>query len=162
VFAANPKTVVVLLNGGPLAVAWEKEHLPAVLDMFIAGEEGGTPSPTCSSAIYNPGGRLPYTVYESAESGAPMTDTTFTKGFTYMYFEGKPVYPFGHGLSLHHVHVLEPHSFSKAINGSGSLTVRVNVRNSPARWARRRKSRVLYVRDVQASVQAAEARAAGF
>ena len=41
VFAANPRTVMVLLNGGPVAVPWEKDNLPAVLDMFIAGEEGG-------------------------------------------------------------------------------------------------------------------------
>ena len=55
VFAANPKTVVVLLNGGPVAVPWEKENLPAVLDMFIAGEEGGNAIADVLFGTYNPG-----------------------------------------------------------------------------------------------------------
>ena len=76
VFAANPKTVVVLLNGGPIAVPWEKENLPAVLDMYIAGEEGGNAVADVLFGNYNPAGRLPYTVYESADQVPPMTGTT--------------------------------------------------------------------------------------
>ena len=58
---------MVLLNGGPVAVPWEKENLPAMLDMFIAGEEGGNAIADVLFGDYNPGGRLPYTVYESHE-----------------------------------------------------------------------------------------------
>jgi beta-glucosidase len=99
VFAANPRSVVVLMNGGPVAVAWEKENLPAVLDMFIAGQEGGNAIADVLFGNYNPAGRLPYTVYASHEQVPPMEEYDITKGFTYMYFEGRPVYPFGHGLS---------------------------------------------------------------
>jgi beta-glucosidase len=59
VFAANPRTVMVLLNGGPVAVPWEKDNLPAILDMFIAGEEGGNAIADVLFGEYNPGGRLP-------------------------------------------------------------------------------------------------------
>ena len=59
VHAANPKTVVVLLNGGPVSVAWEKDNVPAVLEMFMAGEEGGNAIADVLFGDYNPGGKMP-------------------------------------------------------------------------------------------------------
>lgn len=151
VFAANPRTVVVLMNGGPVAVAWEKENLPAVLDMFIAGQAGGNAIADVLFGNYNPAGRLPYTVYASHEQVPPMEEYDITKGFTYMYFEGTPVYPFGHGLSYttftYSNLVISP----SRIAGSGQVTVRVNVRNS-GKMAGDEVPQ-LYVRDVQASVK---------
>ena len=93
VYQANPKTVLVLLNGGPVGVKWEKENLPAIVDMFYAGEEGGNAVADVLFGEYNPGGRMPYTVYESVSQIPPMNEYDITKGFTYMYFEGTPVYP---------------------------------------------------------------------
>jgi beta-glucosidase len=48
---------------------------------------------------YNPAGRLPFTVYKSIGDLPPFDDYDITKGRTYMYFQGEPLYPFGHGLS---------------------------------------------------------------
>jgi beta-glucosidase len=92
VYEANPKTVVVLLNGGPVGVRWEKENLPAVLDMFYDGEEGGAAVADVLFGDYNPGGRLLYTVYESSDQLQPMTEYDITKGMTYMYFTRRPVW----------------------------------------------------------------------
>ena len=89
----------MLLNGGPVGVKWEKDHVPAVVEMFYAGEEGGNAVADVLFGNYSPAGRLPYTVYESTAQIPPMTEYDITKGFTYMYFNGEPVYPFGHGLS---------------------------------------------------------------
>jgi beta-glucosidase len=160
VFAANPKTVVILLNGGPVAVPWEKDNLPAVLDMFIAGEEGGNAIADVLFGNYNPGGRLPYTVYESADQVPPMTEYDITKGFTYMYFEGKPVYPFGHGLSYTSFTYSNLSLSSTSIAGNGTLTVRVNVRNSGK--VAGGEVPQLYVRDVQASVKRPRLELRGF
>ena len=160
VFAANPKTVMVLLNGGPVAVPWEKENLPAVLDMFIAGEEGGNAIADVLFGNENPGGRLPYTVYESADQVPPMTEYDITKGFTYMYFDGKPVYPFGHGLSYTTFAYSNLSLSSKSIDGNGTVTVRVNVRNS-GKIAGDEVPQ-LYVRDVQASVKRPKLELRGF
>ena len=41
VVAANPNTVLVMLNGGPLAISWEKEHVPAIVEAYFPGEMGG-------------------------------------------------------------------------------------------------------------------------
>ena len=160
VFAANPRTVMVLLHGGPVAVPWEKEHLPAVLDMFIAGEEGGNAIADVLFGNYNPAGRLPYTVYESHEQVPAMDEYDITKGFTYMYFDGKPVYPFGHGLSYTTFTYSNLSLSSNSINGNGTVTVRVNVRNSGK--VAGDEVPQLYVRDVQASVKRPKLELRGF
>ena len=151
VYEANPKTVVVLLNGGPVAVKWAKENVPAVLDMFYAGEEGGDAVADVLFGEYNPGGRLPYTVYESTDQLQPMTEYDITKGMTYMYFTGKPVYPFGHGLSYTTFNYSNLNVSPRKISGSGQVTVRVDVRNSGARAGDEVVQ--LYMRDVQSSVK---------
>jgi len=151
VVEANPKTVVVLLNGGPVAVPWEKEHVPAVLDMFIAGEEGGTAVADVLFGDYNPGGRVPYTVYESSGQLLPMTEYDITKGMTYLYFTGKPVYPFGHGLSYTTFQYSNLNVSPARIPSSGKVTVRVDVRNSGTKAGEEVVQ--LYVHDVEASVK---------
>jgi beta-glucosidase len=47
----------------------------------------------------NPAGRLPHTVYASESQVPPINEYDITKGFTYMYVKGAPLFPFGHGLS---------------------------------------------------------------
>jgi beta-glucosidase len=99
VYAANPKTVLVLMNAGPLAVTWANEHLPAILDAWYPGEAGGTAIAQVLLGDYNPGGHLPYTVYASLDGVPPQNEYDVSKGFTYLYFKGVPLYSFGHGLS---------------------------------------------------------------
>ena len=99
VYAANPKTVVVLMNAGPLSTKWARDNLPAMLEAWYAGEEGGNAIADVLLGNFNPGGRLPYTVYESTDQVPPDNDYDITHGYTYMYFTGEPVFPFGYGLS---------------------------------------------------------------
>jgi beta-glucosidase len=99
VYAANPKTVLVLMNAGPLAVTWANDHLPAILDAWYPGEAGGTAIAQVLLGESNPGGHLPYTVYASLDGVPPQNEYDVSKGFTYLYFKGVPLYPFGHGLS---------------------------------------------------------------
>jgi beta-glucosidase len=99
VYAANPKTVLVLMNAGPLAVTWANDHLPAILDAWYPGEAGGTAIAQVLLGDYNPGGHLPYTVYAGLDGVPPQNEYDVSKGFTYLYFKGVPLYPFGHGLS---------------------------------------------------------------
>jgi beta-glucosidase len=133
VFAANPRTVLALLNGGPVAVKWERDNLPAVVDMFYAGEEGGNAVADVLFGDYNPAGRLPYTVYESVAQIPPMTEYDIAKGFTYMYFEGDPVYPFGHGLSYTTFNYSNLRLSTKRMRAGGAVTVRVDVQNTGKR-----------------------------
>ena len=99
VFAANPKTIVVLMNAGPLAVTWAQDHLPAILDAWYPGEAGGIAIARVLFGDDNPGGHLPYTVYANLNGVPPPNEYDVSKGYTYLYFKGLPLYPFGHGLS---------------------------------------------------------------
>jgi beta-glucosidase len=99
VYAANPKTVLVLENAGPLAVTWAHDHLPAILSAWYPGEGAGDTVARTLFGEINPGGHLPYTVYQSLDGVPPQNEYDVSKGYTYMYFKGVPLYPFGHGLS---------------------------------------------------------------
>jgi beta-glucosidase len=91
-------TVVVLMNGSALAVNWINDHANAVLDAFYPGEEGGAAVAETLSGKNNPAGRLPVTFYKDI-SQLPNFESYSMEGRTYRYFKGKPLYPFGYGLS---------------------------------------------------------------
>ena len=96
--AAGKPLVVVLTNGSALSVNWAKEHANAILDAFYPGEEGGSAVAETLSGSNNPAGRLPVTFYTGVDQLPPFEDYGM-KGRTYRYFDGKPLYPFGYGLS---------------------------------------------------------------
>jgi beta-glucosidase len=97
--AATGKPVVLVLTGGSaLAVNWANDHVNAILDGWYPGEEGGTAIAQTLSGKNNPAGRLPLTFYTGIDQLPDFKDYAM-KGRTYRYFEGKPLYPFGYGLS---------------------------------------------------------------
>ena len=98
VHALGKPVVVVLLNGSALAVNWANDHVPAILEAWYPGEEGGTAIADVLFGDYNPGGRLPVTFYKSVDQLPPFEDYSM-QGRTYRYFKGEPLYPFGFGLS---------------------------------------------------------------
>ncbi len=165
VMEVNRRCVVVIQNGGPVSLAGGGGGFgdpplqpPAVLDMFWAGEEGGTAIADVLFGDYNPAGRLPYTVYRSAQDIPPMKEYDITKGFTYMYFEGEPDYVFGHGLSytsFDYTNLRVSHKVP-----GGALDVLIDVRNSGGRAGDEVVQ--LYVRDVQASVKRPAKQLLGF
>ncbi len=96
--ATGKPLVVVLTNGSALAVNWANEHANAILDAWYPGEEGGLAVAQTLSGANNPAGRLPVTFYKSVDQ-LPLFEDYSMQGRTYRYFTGKPLYPFGYGLS---------------------------------------------------------------
>jgi len=90
--------VVVLTNGSALAVNWAQENADAIIEAWYPGEEGGNAVAEVMWGKYNPAGRLPVTFYKSVND-LPAFDDYTMKGRTYRYFDGKPLYAFGFGLS---------------------------------------------------------------
>lgn len=133
VYAANPKTVLVLMNAGPLAVTWANDHLPAILDAWYPGEAGGTAIAQTLLGDYNPGGRLPYTVYASLDGVPPPNEYDVSKGFTYLYFKGVPLYPFGHGLSYTQFKYSNLKLSQSGISASGKATISFDLQNAGSR-----------------------------
>ncbi|HUE36999.1 MAG TPA: glycoside hydrolase family 3 C-terminal domain-containing protein, partial [Candidatus Acidoferrum sp.] len=150
VLAANPRTVVVLMSAGPLTVPWLKRHAPAMLQAWWPGEEGGDAIADVIFGDVNPAGRLPYTVYASESQVPPQDEYDISKGFTYMYVKGQPLYPFGYGLSYSRFKYSNLHISPEKLSASQSITATVDVTNT----SRRAGDEVvqLYTREIHPSV----------
>jgi len=96
--ATGKPLVLVLTNGSALSVNWANRHANAILEAWYPGEEGGAAVAETLSGRNNPAGRLPVTFYTGVDQLPPF-ENYFMRGRTYRYFDGKPLYPFGYGLS---------------------------------------------------------------
>ncbi len=101
----------------------------AILESWYAGEEGGAAIAETLSGKNNPAGRLPVTFYTGVDQLPPFEDYAM-KGRTYRYFEGKPLYPFGHGLSYTTFSYSGLKLLKSVINAGDPLTVEVTVKNT--------------------------------
>lgn len=98
VYESGKPVVLVLLSGSALAVTWADEHIPAILQGWYPGAQGGKAIARVLFGDKNPEGRLPVTFYRSTEELPEFTDYSM-KGRTYRYMENEALYPFGYGLS---------------------------------------------------------------
>ena len=100
VHAANPNTVVVVENSYPTTLTWEHDNIPAILWTTHAGQETGHAIADVLFGDVNPAGRLTQTWYRSDADLPDILEYDIIKARrTYQYFDGTPLYPFGHGLS---------------------------------------------------------------
>ncbi|GGA34042.1 hypothetical protein GCM10010917_19090 [Paenibacillus physcomitrellae] len=100
VMSVNPNTIVVVVGSYPYALNWADEHVPAILYTTHAGQELGHAVADVLFGEVNPAGRLNMTWYKSVDQLPEFMDYDIIQGGrTYRYFEGEPLYPFGHGLS---------------------------------------------------------------
>ncbi len=97
--AIGKPVILVLTSGSALAVNWEKEHIPAILQAWYPGQQGGNAVADVLFGNYNPAGRLPVTFYRSVDD-LPDFENYDMEGRTYRYFRGEPLFPFGHGLGF--------------------------------------------------------------
>jgi len=149
VHALGKPLVLVLLNGSALAVNWANDNVPAILDAWYPGEEGGTAIADVLFGDYNPGGRLPVTFYKSVDQLPPFTDYSM-QGRTYRYFKGEPLYPFGFGLSYTKFAYAKPKLSAVKIKAGADLRVTVEVRNIGAQAGDEVVQ--LYISDLAATV----------
>lgn len=139
VFQANPKTIVVMQNGGAMSVNWSNQHVPAILEAWYGGEETGNAIADVLFGDYNPAGRLPMTFYQSSDELPSVSDYDIRKGRTYLYpkyvnEQGKTVvpgvlYPFGFGLSYTQFSFANLKISGQPVATNGTITVKVDVKN---------------------------------
>ena len=129
VFAANPKTIVVLISSFPYAINWTQENVPAILHMALNSQEEGHALATVLFGDYNPAGRLVQTWPKSLEQLPPMMDYDIRHGRTYMYLRDTPLYPFGYGLS----YTTFAYRDLRVKASSGAIDVSVMVKNTGQR-----------------------------
>lgn len=90
--------VYINFSGSAIALNWESENLPAIIQGFYPGEATGTALAKILFGDINPSGRLPVTFYKSVDDLPPFKDYRMD-GRTYRYFKGAPLFEFGYGLS---------------------------------------------------------------
>jgi len=133
-------TVLLVMNGRPLDLRWAAEHVPAVLDIWYPGSQGGTAVANLLLGTVSPGGKLPFTwprtvgqvpmIYAHTRSHEPQN-----QGKRYWDEASTPLFPFGHGLSYAHFEYADLSIDQPAVGPEGTVTVTVRVTNTGARDA---------------------------
>lgn len=129
VVGTGKPVVLVLTNGSALSVNWADQHVPAIIEAWYPGGQGGTAVAGLIAGDYSPAGRLPLTFYKSVDQLPDFKDYAM-KARTYRYFSGEPLYPFGYGLSYTRFDYSAPSLGHGVLQASHPQTVSVNVTNS--------------------------------
>jgi beta-glucosidase len=120
--------VFVMMTGSAIAIPWEAENVPAIINAWYAGQSAGTAIADVLFGDYNPAGRLPVTFYKS-DSDLPDFNDYSMENRTYRYFKGEPLYGFGYGLSyttFKYANLKMPANY----NGRNPFIVSVRVTNT--------------------------------
>ena len=127
---ANPNTIVVLENSYPTIIGWEQEHVPSILWTTHAGAETGHAVADVLFGDVDPAGRLTQTWYRSTDDLPDILDYDIIKNDrTYLYYKGKPLYPFGYGLSYTKFRYGTPRLSDHSVAADGTVAVSVDVTN---------------------------------
>ena len=133
VLQANPKTIVVLKSSFPYAINWTQDNAPAVLHMALNSQEEGRALASVLFGDYNPAGRLVQTWPRALAQLPAMMDYDIRHGRTYMYFDGRPLYPFGYGLSYTSFAYRDLKTSTPSLSATGAIEVSVVVKNTGKR-----------------------------
>jgi beta-glucosidase len=148
----NPNIIVVLINGGPIALAGTEENAMAIIEAWYTGQSSGTAIADVIFGDVNPGGKLPETFYKSTDQLPPFADyDIINNGRTYMYFDKPVLYPFGHGLSYTTFEYSQLKLSSEKINSDNEIEIQFNIQNT----GNYKGDEVVqvYIRDLEASVK---------
>lgn len=130
VYKKNPRTVLVLISSFPYAINWSQDNIPAILHFTQSCQELGHAVSDVIFGDYNPAGRTTQTWVKDISDLPHIMDYDIRKGRTYMYFKGKPLYAFGHGLSYTSFDYSHLQVEQKTLSASETLHVRFNVTNT--------------------------------
>jgi beta-glucosidase len=150
IFNLHKPTVVVLLNGRPLAVVNVAAHANALIEGWYLGQEGGTALADILFGDANPGGKLPVTLARSVGQLPMFYNYKPSAHRGYLFDTTEPLFPFGFGLSYTTFDIGAPRLSSTSIKTDGSVTVTTEVRNTGGRAGDEVVQ--LYVRDEVSSV----------
>jgi beta-glucosidase len=125
--------VVLLINGRPLSINYISEHVPAILEGWYLGEEGGTATARVLFGDVNPGGKLPITFPHSVGDLPDFYNHKPSDNRTYAFSTRKPLYPFGYGLSYTTFHFDNLRVEPKQIEPGGTAKISVDVTNTGPR-----------------------------
>jgi beta-glucosidase len=132
VAATGKPVILVNCSGCAMALPWEVKNLPAILQAWYPGEQGGRAVAEILFGDVNPSGRLPLTFYASTADLPGFTDYSMSNR-TYRYFSSKPEFAFGHGLSYTKFKFSGGKLEAKKIAADGTAKISFTVKNTGGR-----------------------------
>ncbi|MGL6259417.1 glycoside hydrolase family 3 C-terminal domain-containing protein [Vibrio sp. WXL210] len=129
----NSNITLVLVPSGPTAISWEQEHIPGIVCAWPNGQEQGNALADVLFGNVNPSGKLCSTWFNSEADLPDLHDYTIENGRTYMYFDGKPLYPFGYGLSYTNFTIEDISLNTTSVAAQAKLVVSATVSNKGKR-----------------------------
>jgi beta-glucosidase len=142
--------VVVLINGRPLAIPEVAERVPAILEAWYVGQEGGTAVGEVLFGAVNPGGKLPVTFPRHTGQLPVYYNRRPTSFRDHLDLTRAPLWPFGHGLSYTTFTIDNLRVTPEAVGPAGTVSASVDVANTGSRAGDEVVQ--LYIRDVVSSV----------
>ncbi len=146
VYATGKPVILLLINGRPASINFAAEHIPAILEAWYLGQEGGHAVAEVLFGEANPGGKLPITFPRSVGQIPAYYYHKPSARRGYLLSEIKPLFPFGHGLSYTTFAYGEPRLDQAAIRPGQTATLTVEVTNTGERAGDEVVQ--LYIRDV--------------
>ena len=131
----NKPLVLILMTGRPLDITWASTHVPAILNVWYPGSEGGHAVADLLFGDANPSGHLPVTWPRSAGQEPLFYNTNLTQiprdtAGRYWDLSSAPLYPFGYGLSYSTFDLTALQVSSSTIESQGTLRVSVTLKNT--------------------------------
>ena len=130
-YESGKPVILVSMTGSAMALSWEAEHIPAIIQAWYPGSQGGRAVAELIFGAYSPEGKLPVTFPYTTEELPEFTDYAM-KGRTYRYMENDALYPFGYGLSYTSFAQKETALDTRTIEEGGMVTVTATVQNTGA------------------------------
>lgn len=127
-YKSGKPVILVLLSGSALAVTWADEHVPAIVQGWYPGAQGGRAIAKMLFGEYSPEGKLPVTFYRTTKELPEFTNYSM-KGRTYRYMNQEALYPFGYGLSYTKF-ALDAELSGEEIAAGSSITVSAALTNT--------------------------------
>ena len=160
VVATGKPVVLVLENGRPLTIGWAKEHVPAILEAWYPGEFGGKAIAETLFGENNPAGRLTITFPRSVGQLPVFYNSDPSRMRKYVDDDGKPLFPFGFGLSYTTFRYDHLAAQPPAPGGGGDIVVIADVTNTGDREGE--EVAQLYLRQDVSSVETPDRSLKGF
>jgi beta-glucosidase len=130
--ATGKPVVFVNCSGSAIAMPWEAKNLPAIIQAWYPGEQGGRAVAEALFGDLNPAGRLPVTFYQSTADLPAFEDYSMSNR-TYRYFSGTPEFAFGHGLSYTRFHYRGADLNLTNVDANGTVRLTFMLENAGAR-----------------------------
>lgn len=134
IYATGTPIVLVLINGRPLSIPWEKDHIPSILEAWLPGEQGADAVAEILFGDYNPGGKLPISIPRNVGQ-VPVfhnhkpTGNLSVAWWNYVEENTEPLFPFGYGLSYTSFEYSELRINKHQVDINGEVEISLNVKN---------------------------------